>query len=231
MRAIRVVIDADTLQPSMTRELVIDCSGPATYQPLWSAKILDETDRSIRRKYAELGRPAPPAIAFLQQAMPNSLIPNEPPWPACPPIPATHHKDRHVVHAAIAAKSSIIVTRNLADFDHIELAHLRIRAATPDAFLAAVVPGSVYACAIVSMTRRRKNPPLTPAQLHLDLRRQHPRLVEAHAFLFTENPSTAELPSPIGTFTRGASICLRCARPAHTAFSEIFGVHLRCKIR
>jgi hypothetical protein len=47
--------------------------------------------------------------------------------------------DRHVLAAAIAAKASVIVTFNLADFPKAVLAPFRVRALHPDAFLVSLL--------------------------------------------------------------------------------------------
>ncbi|MDA8586574.1 PIN domain-containing protein, partial [Rhodobacteraceae bacterium] len=49
----KVVVDACVLFPTVLRELVLGVAETGAFQPLWSARILEEWRRAAARKSAE----------------------------------------------------------------------------------------------------------------------------------------------------------------------------------
>ena len=50
----RVLLDANALHPIVLCDLLIRLGRKGLYQPLWSQAILEETNRSILRRRADL---------------------------------------------------------------------------------------------------------------------------------------------------------------------------------
>lgn len=227
MTRLGVVVDADVLAASMTRELLITGARLGhTFTPMWSERILAEFERAISRRAARQDRTAPPASEYLREAWPDSLIdlpgPSaEPAVPAEPAEPDTHPKDRHVVHAAITAGARVIVTRNLLDYGDADLRALSLVAVDGDRFLAAHLDDGTHLDVLADMSRRRSRPPKSVRQLHMDLQIEHPELHRHHSHLFQSAATQAfavapsildadpvSPPKPI----RGANVCIRCGR-------------------
>jgi len=74
--------------------------------------------------------------------------------------------DRHVLAAAIASKTPIIVTFNLSDFPEVAISPHGIRALHPDSFLLELLQSSrePFISAVKSHRTALKNPPRTPEE-------------------------------------------------------------------
>ena len=114
----KVLLDACVLYPTVMREVLLGVAAAGLYQPLWSARILEEWARAAIKlgPGAEVSHP-PSLEARL--------------WL---PDPA----DTHVLAAAIAGHADLIVTLNAQDFPRNILAEEGLERLDPDQFLIAL---------------------------------------------------------------------------------------------
>lgn len=115
------LLDTCVLVPSRARDVLLEVASTGAYRPLWSAEILAELDRTLRRLLAKRGASADEIDPYLTRlfrqmriTFPDALV-NE--WEELvPTIHLPDPDDRHVVAAARAGRADVIVTDNLADF-------------------------------------------------------------------------------------------------------------------
>lgn len=129
----RAVLDACVLFPTVQRELLIGAAQAGFFEPKWSPRIIEEWTRSTARLGAEAQAVAEGEAVALKLAFPRAETPvteglAQRLWL---PDPA----DVHVLGAAIASSSDVIVTVNAKDFPRNVLAEEGISRADPDAFL------------------------------------------------------------------------------------------------
>ena len=132
--AIRAVLDAAVLYPFSLRDTLLRLAERELYDPVWSARILDEMRRnlvddgrvtdagahrmvSLMRKTFEDAEVRVERIQTLEGAMQN------------------HPGDRHVLAAAVAAGAGVVVTSNLRDFRDEACQPFGVEAQHPDEFL------------------------------------------------------------------------------------------------
>lgn len=127
----RVLLDACVLFPSVTRELLIGAARAGLFEPIWSARILDEWRYAAKRNGVEAL--ANIEIALLKAKWPRAEIVFDEALEAKLVLPDKH--DRHVLAAAIAGGAAELVTRNLKDFPTRVLARHGIVRRDPDGFL------------------------------------------------------------------------------------------------
>src|SRR5919198_179696 len=127
------VLDANVLYPFSLRDSLLRLAELELYTPLWSVRILEEMTRNLVEQ-----RITEEQAARIEQAMrqafeeaevdPAEIEPLEPAMTNDP-------KDRHVLAAAVAADSELIVTFNLDDFPPEACEPLGVEAIHPDEFL------------------------------------------------------------------------------------------------
>ena len=126
-----ICLDACVLFPTVLREILIGVAREGVYQPIWSARILEEWRRAAVRRDAGDGAVAAGEIARLRAEWPAAEVPPGREDDLWLPDPA----DVHVLATARAGGAACIVTLNLRDFPARELAGPGIAAEHPDAFL------------------------------------------------------------------------------------------------
>lgn len=127
----RAVLDANVLFPTILREILVDVADAGLYEPLWSARILDEWRYAAARLGPEGDMIAGAEIAALIRRFPDASVPATTVLAVDLPDPA----DAHVVETALDGQAAQIVTANLRDFPRHQMAVLGLRAIHPDAFL------------------------------------------------------------------------------------------------
>lgn len=110
----KVLLDACVLYPTVMREMLLGAAGAGLYEPLWSARILEEWARAAERLGAGDGAVARGEIALLKMRWPRALIQLRAGDMARLWLP--DENDIHVLAAAIAGSADLIVTENRADF-------------------------------------------------------------------------------------------------------------------
>jgi predicted nucleic acid-binding protein len=115
------LLDTCVLVPSRARDVLLEIASTSVCRPLWSTEILAELDRTLRLLLAKRGASPEETDAYLtrlfrqmETAFPDALVTGWEPLVATVQLPDPD--DRHVVAAAWAGRSDVIVTENLADF-------------------------------------------------------------------------------------------------------------------
>src|SRR5690606_5260717 len=131
---IPVVLDACVLANQRVTDLLLRLAeSPRLYLPKWSARILDETDRTLS---GNLGWPEDLVRYRREQLMthfPEACVAGFEPIESCL---KNDPKDRHVLAAAIRARCEVIVTFNLRDFPPEALSDWDVEVQHPSKFLA-----------------------------------------------------------------------------------------------
>jgi predicted nucleic acid-binding protein len=127
------VLDANVLYPFSPRDTLLRLAELDLYTPLWSARILEEMSRNLVEH-----RITADQAARIEQAM-RATFEEAEVDPAeierLEPAMTNDEKDRHVLAAAVAADSELIVTFDLEDFPPEACEPLGVEAIHPDDFL------------------------------------------------------------------------------------------------
>lgn len=129
----KVVIDACVLFPTVLRELVLGVADTGAFQPLWSARILEEWRRAASRHGAKDGDIAGVEIALLDARFPSASVDVAPETEARLHLPDPD--DVHVLAAAVDGDADELLTLNTRDFPTNALAGEGILRRHPDEFL------------------------------------------------------------------------------------------------
>lgn len=129
----RVLVDACVLYPTVLREIVLGTAARGLFEPLWSARILEEWARAAARLGAGGEVVARGEIAALRARWPGAEVPVADATAArlWLPDPA----DVHVLAAAIDGRADVLLTLNTRDFPKRALDPEAILLRDPDAFL------------------------------------------------------------------------------------------------
>lgn len=129
----KALLDTCVIYPTVMREMLLEVARAGVFEPLWSARILEEWQRAVVKLGPEGVAQAAGELVLLKRDWPKSEVT----WPASLearlwlPDPA----DTHVLAAAIAGHADAIVTVNAKDFPRGVLAEEGLSRADPDAFL------------------------------------------------------------------------------------------------
>lgn len=129
----RLMLDACVLFPTVQRELLMGAAGAGLYRPLWTARILEEWARAVRKLGPGAEAVARAEIALLRAAFPRAEATEAPHLELRLHLPDGN--DLHVLAAAIAAGADGIVTVNAADFPRGTLAAEGLVRRDPDGLL------------------------------------------------------------------------------------------------
>ena len=129
----KILIDANVLYPTVMREVVLGVARAGGFEPQWSPRILEEWARAAARLGPQAEAQARGEIALLEAAWPRATLRHPPEletrlWL---PDPA----DIHVLAAAIAGSSDMIMTSNAKDFPRNILAEEGLNRVDPDGYL------------------------------------------------------------------------------------------------
>ena len=127
-----VVLDTCVLAPMPLCDTLLRLAEhPAFYMPRWSAGILDELRRVLRRmEYSE--SQAERRIAAMRAAFEDACVTS---YAGLVPSMTNDAKDRHVLAAAVRAGANAILTENVKHFPAKSRAPYGIGVLTPDQFL------------------------------------------------------------------------------------------------
>ncbi|MEL6217831.1 MAG: PIN domain-containing protein [Pseudomonadota bacterium] len=129
----RVFLDACVLYPPLLRRLVLAAAAEGLFDPLWSARVLDEWLIATARKAPDQLAEAEADRALLAARFPEALCPAAPDLEATLSLPDP--ADAHVLAAAAEARANLLLTLNLRDFPRRTLAAHGIEARHPDSLL------------------------------------------------------------------------------------------------
>ncbi len=132
----KVLLDTCVIYPTVMREVLLGVAKAGVYQPLWSARILEEWARAARKIGPTGEMQARSEIALLTAAWPKSSVTWKPSLEdrLYLPDPA----DVHVLAAAISGSAEAIIPLNAKDFPKNTLAEEGLERWDPDWFLRGV---------------------------------------------------------------------------------------------
>jgi len=166
---ISALLDTCVLVPSRARDVLLEVASAGVYRPLWSAAVLTELDRTLRRLLDKRGASPEETSAYLtrlfrqmETAFPDALVTGWEPLAGTVQLPDPD--DWHIAAAALAGRADVIVTDNLTDFPPAALPAPLTRQSLDDFLLDSLDlhPGAVISAvrAIAGRTGR-SGPPLT----------------------------------------------------------------------
>jgi predicted nucleic acid-binding protein len=158
------VYDACVLYPFHLRNLLVQCGVDRLVEARWSDAIHDEWMRNLAANVPTLSvRRLAETRDLMKRVLPTADVTGFEKHISQLTLPDPD--DRHVLAAAIAARASLIVTWNLADFPAKALAPHHVSAQNPDDFLMdlyAAAPGATIAAAENARKNlKRTTPPQT----------------------------------------------------------------------
>lgn len=159
-----VVYDACVLYPAPLRDILVELAAAHLFRAQWTEKIHEEWIRAVLRKRPELESRLERTKQLMNTVVMDSCVTGYEHLIGAITLPDPD--DRHVVAAAMHAKSDAIVTFNLQDFPATTLEPLHLEAIHPDDFMtyqldlceAAVLSAANNVC------RRLRSPPKTGEQ-------------------------------------------------------------------
>lgn len=129
----RVLIDTCVLYPTVMREMVLGVAGTGAFEPIWSARILEEWARAAIKLGPAGEAQARAEIALLRSNWPASEREAAPGLQARLWLPDAD--DIHVLAVAVASSADMILTLNAKDFPRQILAEEGLSRADPDSYL------------------------------------------------------------------------------------------------
>lgn len=129
----KVLIDACVLFPTVLRELVLDWAATGAFEPLWSARILEEWRRAAARLGPWDAQVAEAEIAAVTARFPAALV--EVSEATRQRLHLPDRDDIHVLAAAVDGGADELLTLNLKDFPTNALSAEGIVRRHPDEFL------------------------------------------------------------------------------------------------
>ena len=134
MKRLRVLLDACVLYPTVLREILMGAAAEGLYQPLWSARLLEEWARAAARLGPQGEAVARGEIAALRARWPYAMVSGAEGLERRLWLPDPD--DVHVFAAAVAGSADAILTMNAKDFPRGVLAEEGLLRLDPDHFLA-----------------------------------------------------------------------------------------------
>ena len=145
----KVLLDTCVLFPTVMREVLLAAARTGAFEPIWSARILEEWARAARKLGPSGQMQAEAEIALLRAGWSKAERPAAPGREAALWLPDP--ADVHVLAVAIEAGADAICTLNAKDFPRGTLSDWEIQRLDPDALALSVwqVHGSAMeaACA------------------------------------------------------------------------------------
>lgn len=112
---VAAVLDANVLVQAPVRDTLLRLAEePALYRPLWSSEIIAEVKQTLENKFHIEPRRTARLEAVLHKHFPEAWV--EEGYKPLVPQMKNDPKDRHVLAAAVHAKSPLLVTYNLRHF-------------------------------------------------------------------------------------------------------------------
>jgi hypothetical protein len=129
----QVVLDACVLVNAALRDTLLRIAEPPRlYLPRWSNDIIDETTRALENKLGYSREQTARLVGQLRVHFEDCWVEG---YEQLVPAMTNHHKDRHVLAAAVRTGAQTIVTFNIKDFSEAAVAPWDVIVQTPDEFL------------------------------------------------------------------------------------------------
>lgn len=129
----RILIDTCVLYPTVMREVVLGAARVGLFEPIWSARILEEWARAAIKLGPTGEAQARAEIALLGAAWPSAERAAAPGVAARLWLPDAD--DVHVLAVAVDAGADMIMTLNAKDFPRGTLAEEGLERIDPDGYL------------------------------------------------------------------------------------------------
>jgi len=130
---VKIAIDTCVLFPTVMREMVLGVARAGHFEPVWSARILEEWARAAIKLGPAGETQARAEIALLRAAWPRAEHDAEPGLEARLWLPDV--ADVHVLAIAVASSADAIMTLNAKDFPRNILAEEGLSRIDPDSYL------------------------------------------------------------------------------------------------
>jgi hypothetical protein len=128
-----VLLDACVLIPMPLADTLLRlASAPRLYSPKWTDQIMTEVSRNLQENLGLTPEQAQYRESEIRRYFPEAWVDG---YEELVPVMTNQEKDRHVLAAAVRARSEVIVTYNLKDFPRSSLAPYSIVAQGPSTFL------------------------------------------------------------------------------------------------
>ena len=150
----RLLLDTCVIYPTVMREILLGVAKTGAFQPLWSARILEEWARAARKLGPGGEVQARGEIALVKAAWPKAEVSWKPSLEDRLYLPDA--ADTHVLAAAIAGSADAIVTMNAKDFPRHILAEEGLERVDPDTLLRGIWEENPEAVAAVAESVRRE---------------------------------------------------------------------------
>ncbi len=150
MKRLRVLLDANVLYPTVMREILLGAAAEGLFEPLWSARILEEWARAAARLGPEGEAIARSEIEAIRLRWPGATVAGAEGLERRLWLPDAN--DIHVLAAAVAGSADAILTMNAKDFPRGLLAEERLLRLDPDQFLRGLAEQAPEALARVVAT-------------------------------------------------------------------------------
>lgn len=177
MSSIGVVLDACVLFPGVLRDTLLHAAKADLYRLHLTEDILEEARRNLVKRGHMTEVQGQHLVDQIKKSFKSAFVTRHTILTPNMPI---NEKDRHVLAAAVASNSEIIVTQNLKDFPPHLLEPLQIEALSADDFL--VDRFSLYPETVIDVFKEQVNtltrPPLTMLEVLAKLEIQVPSFVQ-----------------------------------------------------
>jgi predicted nucleic acid-binding protein len=157
VKRLRVLLDANVLYPTVMREILLGAAAERLFEPLWSARILEEWARAAARLGPEGEAIARGEIDAIRTRWPTAIVVGGEGLERRLWLPDAD--DVHVLAAAVAGSADAILTINAKDFPRGVLADQGLLRLDPDQFLRGLAEqapdalGRVVAASVAEATR------------------------------------------------------------------------------
>lgn len=127
------LLDANVLYPPYLRDLLLRFAQAGVFEPRWSAEILDEVERNIKKGRDEAEqRKVDHMTSLMRRHFEDAEVTG---YEALIPAMTNDEKDRHVLAAAIVGGADVLVTSNVRHFPRTALEPYDMDMQGPDEFL------------------------------------------------------------------------------------------------
>jgi predicted nucleic acid-binding protein len=174
-----VLLDACVLYSNRVRDTLLWMASAGIYEFRWTEMILEEAQRNILQNTEGLDSARlNSTFDSIRRAFPDGEVTN---FESLIPVMTNDPKDRHVLAAAVASRSAVIVTDNVRDFPAASVAMHDIDIQTPDEFARYSFEVDVERglSALRRQANRKRRPPVTVEELLAHLEAVLPTYVAA----------------------------------------------------
>lgn len=184
------VLDTCVLFPSGQRDFLLQAAENGLYRPLWSRKIEEELDRSLRLYRENKGIDKEVTDAYIVRLLhqmnvsfPDARVEHIQGTELSSRNKLPDLNDEHVMMAALIGRADVIVTNNLKDFPLTILSPYNIDVLSPDEFLtdlfdlSPTVMGNTLK--VISERTGKKGPSFTSEEVLQRLEKSCPNFVNA----------------------------------------------------